>query len=103
MFIYIYCLELNNHNLLKLSNEYNSIYINNDTALCSSLSAGGVTELCKAVVSGTVSNGFANVRPPGHHAEISEPMGFCFFNNVAIAIQCLRKHYNVEKVFILDW
>lgn len=94
---------MSDNELIKNADEYNSIYLNNETAFCARLSCGGVIELCKAVVDGTVTNGFANVRPPGHHAELNEPMGFCIFNNVAVATQCLRKHCNVEKVFILDW
>ncbi|PKC71437.1 histone deacetylase clr3 [Rhizophagus irregularis] len=95
--------HMSDNELIKNADEYNSIYLNNETAFCARLSCGGVIELCKAVVDGTVTNGFANVRPPGHHAEINEPMGFCIFNKMAVATQCLRKHYNVEKVFILDW
>ena len=53
-----------------------------DTAL---LAAGGVLQLVDAVVSGQVDNGFALVRPPGHHAEKNTALGFCLFNNVAIA------------------
>ncbi|CAJ0847314.1 17670_t:CDS:10 [Entrophospora sp. SA101] len=86
--------ELNNYNLLKLSNEYNSIYINNDTALCSSLSAGGVIELCKAVVSGDVSNGFANVRPPGHHAGISNGTQQIFYNDPDVVYCSLHLYQN---------
>ncbi|CAG8443675.1 9185_t:CDS:2 [Diversispora eburnea] len=89
--------------LAKLSGEFNSIYINSETAFCARLSCGGVIELCKAVINGTVTNGFANVRPPGHHAEFDEAMGFCFFNNVSVAAQCLKKYHNVEKIFIFDW
>ncbi|KAF0462341.1 histone deacetylase clr3 [Gigaspora margarita] len=87
----------------KVADDYNSIYVNKETALSARLSCGGVIELCKAVARGDVTNGFANVRPPGHHAEINEPMGFCFFNNVAVAAQCLKRDLKIEKVFILDW
>ena len=52
---------------------------------------------------GEVSNGLAIVRPPGHHAEFSQAMGFCFFNNVAIAAKHLRYQLGLEKILIVDW
>ncbi|KAG9303951.1 hypothetical protein G9A89_005861 [Geosiphon pyriformis] len=95
--------DMSDEDLIAAEDEYNSVYLNNDTAFCARLSCGGVIELCKAVISGKVSNGFANVRPPGHHAEPDEAMGFCLFNNVAVAAKCLRNYHNVERIFILDW
>ncbi|MBO68187.1 MAG: histone deacetylase [Acidiferrobacteraceae bacterium] len=71
-----------------------------DTAL---LAAGGVMRIADAVMSGQVNNGFALVRPPGHHAERSEAMGFCLFNNVAIATRYLQKQYGLDKILIVDW
>ena len=57
------------------------------------LAAGGVLAAVDQVMSGTVDNVFAFIRPPGHHAESSRAMGFCLFNNVAIAAAyALRKH-----------
>ncbi|CDQ82350.1 unnamed protein product [Oncorhynchus mykiss] len=49
------------------------------------------------------SNGFAVVRPPGHHAEESTPMGFCYFNSVAIAAKLLQQRLSVSKILIVDW
>src|SRR5262249_22728372 len=54
------------------------------------VAAGGLLELCEAVLAGEVGNGVALVRPPGHHAERTRAMGFCLFNNVAIAAAHLR-------------
>uniref|UniRef100_A0A671MV75 Histone deacetylase n=1 Tax=Sinocyclocheilus anshuiensis TaxID=1608454 RepID=A0A671MV75_9TELE len=48
-------------------------------------------------------NGFAVVRPPGHHAEESTPMGFCYFNSVAVAAKLLQQRLNVSKILIVDW
>ncbi len=66
------------------------------------LAAGGLVDLCEAVRAGAVANGFAFVRPPGHHAEHARAMGFCFFNNFAVATAALRAH-GVERVCIVDW
>ncbi|CAG8450296.1 7362_t:CDS:10 [Ambispora leptoticha] len=89
--------------LVETGDQYNSVYLNNDSAFCARLACGGVIELCKAVMQGTVTNGFANVRPPGHHAEPEEAMGFCLFNNVAVTAKCLREYHHVNKILILDW
>ncbi len=55
------------------------------------------------VVSGEVSNAFCQVRPCGHHAETARAMGFCFFNNVAVAAQYARKKHGLERVAVVDW
>lgn len=65
--------------------------------------SGGVLSLVDAVMTGEVSNGFAFVRPPGHHAEPDRAMGFCLFNNVAIAAAWLRRHHALERVLVVDW
>ena len=66
------------------------------------LAAGGVTALLDAVWNGEHSNGFAFVRPPGHHAEPDRAMGFCLFNNVALAARYLEKVYGLERIMIVD-
>lgn len=80
-----------------------SLYVCRETALCARLSCGGVIQACAAVCSGEVRNAFAIVRPPGHHAEPDEHMGFCFFNNVAVAAKDMMKRGLAKKVLILDW
>jgi acetoin utilization deacetylase AcuC-like enzyme len=65
--------------------------------------AGGVLAIVDAVMARRVSNGFALVRPPGHHAERDRAMGFCFFNNVALAAAHLRAVYGLRRVLIVDW
>jgi len=67
------------------------------------LAAGGAIEACKAVMDGTVDNAFVAVRPPGHHAEKDRAMGFCLFNNVAVAAKWLQANTSVERVAIFDW
>ena len=67
------------------------------------LAAGGVLALADAVIQGKANNGFALVRPPGHHAERDVALGFCLFNNIAIAARYLQQEYGLEKIVILDW
>ncbi|MBI4357817.1 MAG: histone deacetylase [Candidatus Omnitrophica bacterium] len=67
------------------------------------LAAGGVLTLVDAVMTEKARNGFALVRPPGHHAEREMALGFCLFNNVAIAAKYVQKKYRIERVLIVDW
>jgi acetoin utilization deacetylase AcuC-like enzyme len=67
------------------------------------LAAGGAIEACKAVMNGEFDNVFSAMRPPGHHAEADHAMGFCLFNNVAIAARWLQSEAGVKRVAILDW
>ncbi|XP_051562022.1 histone deacetylase 4-like isoform X3 [Myxocyprinus asiaticus] len=67
------------------------------------LAVGSVVELVFKVATGELKNGFAVVRPPGHHAEESTPMGFCYFNSVAIAAKLLQQRLNVRRILIVDW
>ncbi|MCC6766566.1 MAG: histone deacetylase [Deltaproteobacteria bacterium] len=79
-----------------------------DTPVCSeshataALAAGGYLRLLEAILAGDVDNGFAFVRPPGHHAEPDRAMGFCLFNNVAIGARWLRTR-GVGRIVIVDW
>jgi acetoin utilization deacetylase AcuC-like enzyme len=67
------------------------------------LAAGGLIELVDAVATRAYRNGFAFVRPPGHHATATQAMGFCFFNNAAVAAQHLRAKHGYQRVAIVDW
>ena len=67
------------------------------------LAAGGAIALADRIVAGEVENGFALARPPGHHAERGMALGFCLFNNVAIAARYLQRAHGVDKVLILDF
>jgi acetoin utilization deacetylase AcuC-like enzyme len=67
------------------------------------LAVGGLLNLVDGVMKGDFKNGFALIRPPGHHAETNRGMGFCIFNNVAIAARYARQKYNLEKILIVDW
>uniref|UniRef100_A0A8C4IC19 Histone deacetylase n=1 Tax=Dicentrarchus labrax TaxID=13489 RepID=A0A8C4IC19_DICLA len=67
------------------------------------MAVGSVIELAFRVAAGELKNGFAVVRPPGHHAEESTAMGFCFFNSVAITAKLLQQKLGVGKILIVDW
>jgi acetoin utilization deacetylase AcuC-like enzyme len=65
--------------------------------------AGGAVALVEALVAGEASLGFSGMRPPGHHAEPRIAMGFCFFNNVAVAARHAIDSLGVERVLVFDW
>ena len=65
--------------------------------------AGGVLNAADAVASGRMKNAFCAVRPPGHHATQNRGMGFCIFNNVAIAARYLQKVHGIRRVLIVDF
>ena len=65
--------------------------------------AGGAVFAVDEVMGGRVRNAFVSTRPPGHHAEVATPMGFCFFNNAAIAARHAQKAHGAERVAIMDF
>lgn len=67
------------------------------------LSAGTVVNACHAVGSGKLKRAFAATRPPGHHAEPAQCMGFCLFANVSIGARYLQKTFGIERVAIVDF
>jgi acetoin utilization deacetylase AcuC-like enzyme len=67
------------------------------------LAAGSLIDLCDAALDGHVQHGMALVRPPGHHATPERAMGFCLFNNVAIAAAHLLAARGLERVLVVDW
>lgn len=67
------------------------------------LAVGGVLEATRLVMEGKLDNAFCCVRPPGHHAEIDRALGFCYFNNVAIAAKYLQEEWSIERVGIIDF
>ncbi|DBB13710.1 TPA: hypothetical protein ACH3X3_000725 [Trebouxia sp. C0006] len=77
-------------------------YLNQHTLLCARLAAGACADVAAAVVRQEAATGVAIVRPPGHHAESNTAMGFCFFNNAAIAARAAQAA-GAERVLILDW
>ena len=89
--------------LTKLERSFNSIYLNNESLSSANLSCGSVVALCDEVASGRLSNGVAIVRPPGHHAESDQAMGFCLYNNVAVAAKAMQIKHGLRRILILDW
>lgn len=83
--------------------------LDGDTILChhsyraALRAAGAAVAATDAVIAGEVDNAFCSVRPPGHHATPSEPMGFCLFNNVAIAARHAMDVHGLERVAIVDF
>jgi acetoin utilization deacetylase AcuC-like enzyme len=83
--------------------------IDADTALSSTSwepilrAVGGAVLAVDEVMNGHADNAFVAMRPPGHHAETATAMGFCFFNNAAIAARHAQKHYGAERVAIIDF
>lgn len=67
------------------------------------LAAGGTLAAVDAIITKQVDHVFCAVRPPGHHAEAGRAMGFCLFNNVAIAARYVQKRYGLTRVLIVDW
>lgn len=67
------------------------------------LAAGGTLAAVDAIMNRQVDHVFCAVRPPGHHAEAGRAMGFCLFNNVAIAARYVQKNHGLTRVLIVDW
>lgn len=71
-----------------------------DTAL---LAVGGILDTAAFLMRGEIDNAFCAVRPPGHHAEHAKSMGFCYFNNIAIAARYLQHEWEIQRVGIVDF
>jgi acetoin utilization deacetylase AcuC-like enzyme len=85
------------------------VWFDSDTYACPAswdsalLAAGGVFAAADAVMSGEVPSAFCAVRPPGHHASADRPMGFCLFNNVALAVRHVQAAHGITRVLVVDW
>ncbi len=83
--------------------------LDGDTLLCKDSyraalrAAGAAVAATDAVIAGTIANAFCAVRPPGHHATPESPMGFCLFNNVAIAARRALDVHGLERIAIIDF
>ncbi|XP_032738612.1 polyamine deacetylase HDAC10 isoform X5 [Lontra canadensis] len=94
---------LSTEELQALSGQYDAVYFHPSTFHCARLAAGAALQLVDAVLTGTAHNGFALVRPPGHHSQRAAANGFCVFNNVAIAARYAQKQHGVRRILIVDW
>ena len=80
-----------------------------DTSICrdslevASYATGSVLEAVDLVLKGESKNGFCAIRPPGHHATADRGMGFCIFNNVAVAAKYAQIKFGLDRVAIIDW
>jgi acetoin utilization deacetylase AcuC-like enzyme len=89
--------------------EWGGMLDQSDTPTCpesfeiAKLSAGGAMKACDFVMKSPGRRAFSAGRPPGHHAEIAHAMGFCLFNNAAIAARYLQREYGIEKIAIVDF
>jgi len=101
--------EKNYYHLLESTQARERVILDPDTSTNPSsfqtarLAVGGVLEAARAIMEEEITNAFALIRPPGHHAEKARAMGFCLFNNVAIAAEYLRRSYSVDRIVIFDW
>ncbi|XP_047676024.1 polyamine deacetylase HDAC10 isoform X2 [Tachysurus fulvidraco] len=89
--------------LLTFTQQFGDVYFHPNIYHCATLAVGAALQLVDNIMAGKVRNGMALVRPPGHHSQRSEANGFCVFNNVAIAALYAKKHYNLNRVLIVDW
>ncbi|XP_064091423.1 uncharacterized protein LOC135205071 isoform X2 [Macrobrachium nipponense] len=94
---------LSNENIRNLQETYKSVYLHpssNDAAL---LSSGSLLQVVDSVCSGESQSGIGVIRPPGHHAEMDHPHGFCLYNNVAVATKYAAQKYGYQRILVLDW
>jgi acetoin utilization deacetylase AcuC-like enzyme len=78
-------------------------YMCDESPMVSRLAVGGLIQLTHSVVKGEILNAIGLVRPPGHHAEAHQAMGFCLYNNVAVSAAVARSRFGVDRVLIVDW
>ena len=90
--------NITNHNLSEKDS-----YDNYATFESASLASGGLISICKNILSKKLDHGYAIIRPPGHHADMSTAKGFCIFNSVAIAVKYILNKNPKTKIAILDW
>ncbi len=78
-------------------------WVSPGSLIAARMAVEGVLDAVDAVMAGRVNNAFCAVRPPGHHAESGRAMGFCLFNNVAIAARYAQRRHGIARVLIVDW
>ncbi|KAM4610227.1 histone deacetylase 6 isoform 2-T6 [Polymixia lowei] len=96
---------MKSRDLFRLGQEFNSVFLNNQSFNCALTAAGGCFNTVQSILTGQVCNGVAVVRPPGHHAERDSACGFCLFNTAALTARYAQSitHNAALRVLILDW
>ncbi len=95
--------------LVESTSKTNQYALDGDTITCRDsfgvglLAVGGLLRLLDGVAAAEIANGFALVRPPGHHALKNRAMGFCLFNTIAIGARYLKRVHGAKRILIMDW
>lgn len=89
--------------LMHLSTQYDSMYFHQNSNKAAKFALGSSIELLDQIMSGNVDNGYAIIRPPGHHAMHDEPNGYCYYNNAAVVAKLAIEKYKLERILIIDW
>jgi acetoin utilization deacetylase AcuC-like enzyme len=95
--------KMSDDELTQLSSLYDSTFFHQKVDKAARFALGSSIKLMDEIMTGKVDNGFAIIRPPGHHAMHDEPNGYCYFNNASVVAKLAIEKYNLERVLIIDW
>ncbi|KAM8934374.1 protein deacetylase HDAC6 [Pelodytes ibericus] len=95
--------SMNTEELKTLSQQYDSVYLHPASYSACRVAVGSVLQLVDRVLGSELRNGFAAVRPPGHHAHHDQMNGYCMFNQLAIAARYAQQQHGIKRVLIVDW
>lgn len=95
--------EMEEESLIHLQEQHDSLYICRESEEAAALAAGSTIDVIQSVMSHDRAAGMSLVRPPGHHAEHDRAMGFCLYNNVAVAVKVLQQQQPQLRILIVDW
>lgn len=89
--------------LKNFSLQYEAVYYHPKFNKAARFALGSAIKLMEEILSNRIDNGFAIIRPPGHHASHDDPNGICTFNNAAITAKVAIEKFNLKRVLIVDW